>query len=119
MKKTVATLVLASPLVLPRAAPPSVCLTERKSEEGTDDHFAEYFDEIPPHTREIRNWGAEGVAPFPAIPEQSARNLRFTGKQTARHHSIFKSSDLACAQLIPARTPALAFDTHLSFIAIM
>ena len=52
--------------------PLPVGLTERKSEEGTDDHFAEYFDEIPPHTREIRNWGAEGVAPFPAIRAEFA-----------------------------------------------
>ena len=47
--------------------------------------------------------------------QQSARNLRFTGKQTARHHSIFMSSDLACAQLIPACTLSIGFDTHLSF----
>ena len=38
-----------------------------------DDHFAEYLMKSrPPHTREFRNWGGEGVAPFPAIDAEFA-----------------------------------------------
>ena len=76
-----------------------------------DDHFAQYFDEIPTHTREFRNWGGEGVALFPAIIAEFAIH----GKHTPARHLLLTPSNFAGAQPIPVRSLSIGFHAHLSF----